>query len=174
MILELPLKKCPKIKKNFFSRYVSDLQTAVSQMSPIQTTGGRGPGVIAVRTHEAMAGGNHHQVITSAALNINDRNRLGLSDLSGVNLNERLMQERAAHNRLVQERILQERAIQRGAAAALIMQSPPPPHDRSLHSSLIIPTATSHIITHERGGSGNNSNEIKSTQQNNIASPGPV
>lgn len=127
-------------------------------------------------------------------VNINDRNRLGISDLSAVNLNERLMQERAAHNRLVQERVLQERIIQERALQERILQERAL-QDRSmqervttLHGPLIIPT--SHVITtHERvivekavtptsvGMQSQQSQQQQQQpqhQQHNIASPGPI
>lgn len=79
-----------------------------------------------------------------STININDRNRLGLSDVSGIHLNDRLMQERAIQERAMQGRIVQER----------------------IHLPLIIPT---HIIptstSHERSDKKNN------TIQYTIANP---
>lgn len=169
-------------------RYVSDLQSAVSQINS-NVRNGSGQHTV----------NDRHDSGNTSTININDRNRLGLSDLSGVNLNERLMQERVAHNRLVQERVLQERAIQeralqeralqeraiqeralqeralqeraiqeRALQERALQESRMAVQNRSaLHQTLIIPT--SHVISTSKT-SGNTS----AIQQNNIASPGPV
>lgn len=169
-----------------YSRYVSDLQTAVSQMSSPPMQSGRSHQTMAQR-HDAPQQApppppnqhqqHHHQPTT---ININERARLGLSDLSGVNLNERLMQERAAHNRLVQERVLQERAIQERAIQERILQERALQERALLHERpptlhgppLIIPTSAHVITAHER--IEKSSSTPTSAMQNTIASPGPV
>lgn len=83
----------------------------------------------------------HNNQLQQAAIR---QDRLTLNDVSGVHLNDRLIQERALQSRAIQE-LAQERAL----------------HERALHQpSIIIPN---HILTHDR---------VEDKTLHTIASPG--
>lgn len=153
---------------------MADLQSVVSQATGQHT----------ITTTDRHA-------LVAVPTSITDRNRLGISDHSGVNLDlnlnlkERLVQERVAHRALQEQRAIQERALYERAVQERALQNSVAVQNRAvLHQTLIIPSSAHIISTHERvieksssAGSGVTtvtSVPASAIQQNNVASPDPV
>lgn len=150
-------------------RYVNDLQQmntspAVSQMSSPGLPGERNGGMNGQESNNrgvnSQDNRNGIDRGNGSILNLNDRDRSTISDVSGIGLNDRLMQERnrALQERAIQERVLQdraihehralhERALQHERAIQDRLAQERSAHDRSLHPPLIIP---GHVLPHER------------------------